>query len=104
MVLCLALRPSVESSSESAYDPRGWSTTGRETSIQKVYWDADGWPRIAGGHGGKTFVEGPSDAIYTESAKDHSQYDEFKTSTLDPNWNTLRVPFTEKWGPPAMAS
>lgn len=83
---------------ESAYDPRGWSTLGRETAIQKVYWDADGWPRIAGGHGGKTFVEGPGDAIYTESAKDHSQYDEFKTSTLDPDWNTLRVPFTEKMG------
>lgn len=89
---------------ESAYDPRGWSTLGRETAIQKVYWDADGWPRIEGGHGGKTFVEGPTDAIYTESAKDHSQYDAFKTVTLDPNWNTLRVPFTEKWGPPAMAS
>ncbi|HHT0062579.1 TPA: glycoside hydrolase family 43 protein [Raoultella planticola] len=83
---------------ESAYDPRGWSTLGRETAIQKVYWDADGWPRIEGGHGGKTFVEGPTDAIYTESAKDHSQYDAFKTATLDPNWNTLRVPFTEKMG------
>jgi xylan 1,4-beta-xylosidase len=83
---------------ESAYDPRGWSTLGRETSIQKVFWDEDGWPRIEGGHGGKTFVEGPVDAIYTESAKDHSQYDEFKTATLDPNWNTLRVPFSEKMG------
>lgn len=83
---------------ESAYDPRGWSTLGRETSIQKVYWDEDGWPRIEGGHGGKTFVEAPIDAIYTESAKDHSQHDEFKTPTLDLNWNTLRVPFTEKMG------
>lgn len=83
---------------ESAYDPRGWSTLGRETSIQKVYWDEDGWPRIAGSHGGKTFVEGPADAIYTESAKDHSQHDDFKTATLDINWNTLRVPFTEKMG------
>ena len=83
---------------ESVYDPRGWSTLGRETAIQKVYWDEDGWPRIAGGHGGKTFVEGPVDAIHTESAKDHSQHDDFKTSTLDGNWNTLRVPFTEKMG------
>jgi len=83
---------------ESAYDPRGWSTLGRETSIQKVYWDKDGWPRIAGGHGGRTFVEGPADAIYTESAKDHSQHDEFITATLDLNWNTLRVPFSEKMG------
>ncbi|WP_313488789.1 glycoside hydrolase family 43 protein [Pseudescherichia sp.] len=83
---------------ESAYDPRGWSTLGRETSIQKVYWDDEGWPRIEGGHGGKTFVAGPVDAIHTESAKDHSQHDEFDTPTLDLNWNTLRVPFTEKMG------
>ena len=83
---------------ESVYDPRGWSTLGRETSIQKVYWDEDGWPRIAGGHGGKTFVEGPKDAIYTESAEDRSQHDDFTTPTLDPNWNTLRVPFSEKMG------
>jgi xylan 1,4-beta-xylosidase len=53
---------------ESVYDPRGWSTLGRETAIQKVYWDEGGWPRIEGGHGGKTFVEGPKDAIDTESA------------------------------------
>ncbi|WP_312283093.1 glycoside hydrolase family 43 protein [Pseudescherichia sp.] len=83
---------------EPAYDPRGWSTLGRETSIQKVYWDDEGWPRIEGGHGGKTFVEGPVDAIHTESANDHSQHDEFDMPTLDLNWNTLRVPFTEKMG------
>ena len=83
---------------ESAYDPRGWSTLGRETSIQKVYWDEDGWPRIVGGHGGKTFVEGPADAIHTESAKDHSQHDNFTSAMLNINWNTLRVPFTEKMG------
>jgi xylan 1,4-beta-xylosidase len=33
--LCAA----VESPGESIYDPRGWSTLGRETAIQKVYWD-----------------------------------------------------------------
>jgi len=83
---------------EPAYDPRGWSTLGRETSIQKVYWDDEGWPRIEGGHGGKTFVKGPVDAIHTESANDHSQHDEFDMPTLELNWNTLRVPFTEKMG------
>ncbi|BFO11370.1 hypothetical protein GGER_38800 [Serratia rubidaea] len=83
---------------ESVYDPRGWSTLGRETSIQKVYWDEEGWPRIEGGHGGKTFVEGPKGAVGSYSARDHSQQDDFKSSTLDLNWNTLRVPFTEKMG------
>lgn len=83
---------------ESIYDPRGWSTLGRETAIQKVYWDDEGWPRIVGGHGGKTFVEGPKDAIFTESASDNSQQDDFTSPALDPNWNTLRVPFTAKMG------
>ncbi len=58
MVLRLALRPAVESPGESIYDPRGWSTLGRETAIQKVYWDDEGWPRIERSRR-KTFVEGP---------------------------------------------
>ena len=69
---------------ESAYDPRGWSTLGRETAIQKVYWDADGWLRIEGAMA-ENLCRRPTDAI-SESAKDHSQYDAFKTATLDPNW------------------
>ncbi len=42
MVLRLALRPAVESPGNRIYDPRGWSTLGRETAIQKVYWDDEG--------------------------------------------------------------
>lgn len=83
---------------ESATDPRGWSTLGRETAIQKVFWDDAGWPRIVGGHGGQTFVDAPKDAIVTNAPVDHSQHDEFNTPTLDINWNTLRVPFTDKMG------
>ncbi|WP_374286521.1 glycoside hydrolase family 43 protein [Lactococcus sp.] len=83
---------------ESAYDPRGWSTLGRETSIQKVEWDDEGWPRIVGGHGGTTFVEGPKDAIATVAPENHSQFDDFTSEKLDINWNTLRVPFTDEMG------
>ncbi|MGM9887019.1 MAG: family 43 glycosylhydrolase, partial [Lactococcus sp.] len=83
---------------ESAYDPRGWSTLGRETSIQKVDWDDEGWPRIVGGHGGTTFVEGPKDAIATVVPENHSQFDDFTSEKLDMNWNTLRVPFTDDMG------
>ncbi|MFO6295870.1 hypothetical protein, partial [Pseudomonas aeruginosa] len=57
---------------ESIYVPRGWSTLGRETSIQKVYWDDEGWPRIEGGHGGKTFVVGPEDAILSQWPPENS--------------------------------
>lgn len=83
---------------ESSTDPRGWSTLGRETSIQKVEWDEAGWPRVVGGHGGQTFVEAPKDAILTEAPADHSQHDEFTDTKLDMNWNTLRVPFSEEFG------
>jgi xylan 1,4-beta-xylosidase len=83
---------------ESSHDPRGWSTLGRETSIQKVEWDDAGWPRVVGGHGGQVTVEAPKDAILTDAPKDHSQHDTFDQSTLDLNWNTLRQPFTAKLG------
>lgn len=83
---------------ESITYPRGWSTLGRETSIQKVEWDQDGWPRIVGGHGGTTYVDAPKDAILTEAPNDHSQIDDFQDEKLDINWNTLRVPFSSQMG------
>lgn len=89
---------------ESAYDPRGWSTLGRETSIQKVRWDNDGWPRIVGGHGGTTIVEGPKDEITTAVPENHNQFDDFTSQKLNMNWNTLRVPFQMKWEQQAMGN
>ncbi|MCP0887025.1 glycoside hydrolase family 43 protein [Ligilactobacillus sp. WILCCON 0076] len=83
---------------ESSHDPMGWCTLGRETSIQKVYWDDQGWPRIVGGHGGQIEVEAPKDAIQTTSSLDHSRHDEFDEKSLNIDWNTLRVPFSHKMG------
>lgn len=84
---------------EPAGDPRGWCTLGRETSLQKVGWDEAGWPFIVGGHGGTRFVEAPKDAIETVPIPaTNNQHDEFDSETLDPAWNTLRVPFTETMG------
>jgi len=83
---------------ESFTDPRGWSTLGRETSIQKVEFDEAGWPRVVGGHGGQTFVAAPVDAIETQAPADHSQHDDFTDPKLDLNWNTLRVPFSAEFG------
>jgi xylan 1,4-beta-xylosidase len=36
--------------------------------------------------------------LFTPKAPKTTANDEFKTATLDPNWNTLRVPFSEKMG------
>lgn len=83
---------------ESFTDPRGWCTLGRETAIQKVEWDEDGWPYIVGGHGGERYVEAPKDAIETVAPETRDQHDEFESDTLDPRWNTLRVPFDAKMG------
>ena len=83
---------------ESRHDPRGWSTLGRETAIQKVEWDDQGWPRIVGGHGGQVEVEAPKDAILSAGSADHSRHDKFDQPALDLDWNTLRVPFTAKMG------
>lgn len=88
---------------ESFTDPRGWCTLGRETSIQKVEWTEDGWPYIVGGHGGRTVVEAPSDAVVepdTQSGPSavRHQHDDFESSRLEPDWNTLRVPFDDSMG------
>ncbi len=83
---------------ENIYDPRGWCPLGRETSIQQVYWDEGGWPRIAGGHGGQSEVDAPSDAVITQAPETHDAYDDFSQPVLNHEWNTLRVPFSEKMG------
>ncbi len=83
---------------ESVTDPRGWSTLGRETSIQKVEWDDNDWPRVVGGHGGTTVVEAPKDGQKTDAPLTHSRHDDFSSPKLDIEWNTLRVPFTSQIG------
>jgi xylan 1,4-beta-xylosidase len=83
---------------ENIYDPRGWCTLGRETSIQKVYWDEGGWPRIVGGHGGLREADAPADAKETPSPATNAVFDDFKSDKLDGEWNTLRVPFSDKIG------
>ncbi|KAB8287151.1 glycoside hydrolase family 43 protein [Bifidobacterium avesanii] len=83
---------------ESFNGCRGWCTLGRETSIQKVEWDADGWPYVVGGHGGTRVVPAPADAIETPAPANHSLRDDFTAAELGPDWNTLRVPFTPAMG------
>ena len=83
---------------ENIYDPRGWCPLGRETSIQKVYWDEEGWPRVVGGHGGLKEVDAPKDAIFTEAPKTNAAFDDFQSDKLHGDWNTLRVPFSQEMG------
>lgn len=95
------------SKEESSVDPRGWCTLGRETSIQKVDWDSEGWPFILGGRGGKRFVPSPGepgdptdelDAELVNKSRDIFYFDDFSSSVLEQGWSTLRVPFSEEMG------
>lgn len=93
----LCARP-LHRENESVTNPRGWSTLGRETAIQKVEWDSEDWPRIVGGHGGQTSVEAPKDAAPTEVLSSRSHYDDFSEKQLNKNWQTLRVPISAEMG------
>lgn len=84
---------------EPSHGVRGWCTLGRETSIQKVYWDKDDWPRIEGGPAGRLKVDAPVDAIPMKGIPvNNSQHDDFKEDSLALPWCTPRVPFTSKMG------
>ena len=79
---------------ESVAEVRGWCPLGRETGIQKVIWDDDGWPHIVGGHKGMAEVEVPADAV--ESERDEiSGKDDFDGEKLGLHFQTLRIPLPE---------
>lgn len=84
---------------ESTLDPRGFCSLGRETSIQKVFFDKEGWPRIVGGHGGMIKVDAPKDAkAMSNIFDDHSFEDQFDQPNLKLKWQTLRDPFDNRMG------
>lgn len=83
---------------EPSHAVRGWSTLGRETSIQKVEWDENGWPYIVGGSGGQTIVPAPRGVEETVAPVCYAQHDEFDRPTLGLDWNTVRVPFDNNMG------
>ncbi|MFC0322901.1 glycoside hydrolase family 43 protein [Gallibacterium melopsittaci] len=84
---------------ESHSDPRGWCTLGRETSLQKVYWNEAGWPKIEGGTGGQIYIDPPK-SVNSSSSKTlaNYQHDDFTSEQLNLHWNTLRVPFSDYFG------
>ncbi|AEB06675.1 Xylan 1,4-beta-xylosidase [Coriobacterium glomerans PW2] len=83
---------------ESSIDPRGWNPLGRETAIQKVQWDSDGWPHIIGGHGGQRYVEAPQGVEEHRWPRTYLEKDDFDEPALNINFNTLRIPFSDELG------
>lgn len=86
---------------ESVAEVRGWCPLGRETGIQKVIWDDDGWPHIVGGHKGQVEVNGWQSITSLSGAEIQQETlvcrkDDFDTEELSPDFQTLRVPLDEK--------
>jgi len=69
-------------------------TLGRETAIQKVHWNDDGWLRLAnGGHLPEVEVEAPN--LEREEPVDEVAYDNFESEELDSVYQWLRTPYPE---------
>jgi xylan 1,4-beta-xylosidase len=69
---------------------------GRETALQKMRWDDDGWIRLdQGGNRPALDVPGPNLPIYLMQ-KDQSR-DDFDEKTLPLYFQSVRVPMTEDW-------
>lgn len=91
----LAGRP-IHPDDDSIIHQRGYCPLGRETAIQKLEWE-DGWPYVAGGKEGSVEVEAPR-ISETKFPPTYPEIDKFEASTLNINFQTLRIPFTKELG------
>lgn len=71
---------------------------GRETAIQKVYWDEDNWLRLtAGGNHPQVEVPLPKGS-FVEGQKHHNRFeDSFDGPLLNKTWNSLRIEIDDSW-------
>ena len=77
---------------ESSVDPRGWCPLGRESGIQKLYWDEEGWPHIEGGYNGQAEVDIPKGVEVCPYEPTYPVKDDFVDTELNINFQTLRTP------------
>ena len=75
---------------------RGYCPLGRETGIARIAW-RDGWPYVEGGKHAQLAVKGPQVAEQP-AAVQSSWREDFDGSTLDPELQTLRIPFDDTLG------
>lgn len=77
---------------------KNYAILGRETAIQKVYWDEEGWLRLE--HGGvapANDVPAPI-GFKGERQENHNDFNaDFASDSLQPNWNSLRMLPDESW-------
>lgn len=89
-------RPIVLARQQMPDGMRGYCPLGRETAIDKLYWQDD-WPYAVGGQHAKTQVDAPDMAIQEWQTSEHF-IDDFEDTDLNPEWQTLRIPFNQEIG------
>lgn len=76
---------------------RGNCPLGRETCVQKIEWNAEGWPELASGDSVPALtVEAPKNRR-TMSGSRWEGNDDFSAKQLDFKYCTLREPFSSDW-------
>ncbi|WP_237932132.1 glycoside hydrolase family 43 protein [Buttiauxella sp. S19-1] len=75
---------------------RGYCSLGRETGITGLEW-RDGWPYVKGGKHAAQTVAGPQMQESTPT-DDENWFEDFNGESLNPELQTLRIPFDENLG------
>lgn len=73
-----------------------WCTLGRETAIQKMIWDKDGWLRLkAGGRFAQKETEDPAGLVPVSEDKSEEQgfYDDFDQEQLSVRYSSPRIDY-----------
>ena len=69
---------------------------GRETAIQEVYWDEEGWLRLVDGGNGPSLWTEIVTETFVQQRKDTNFIDNFD-GELRKEWNTLRIVANDSW-------
>jgi xylan 1,4-beta-xylosidase len=76
--------------------PQGLCILGRETAIETVDWPENEWPVLGSGTSVPR-VEVPLNTVSTNGQHYKKERDDFESTALNINFQSLRVPVTEEW-------
>jgi xylan 1,4-beta-xylosidase len=76
--------------------PQGLCILGRETAIETVDWPENEWPVLGSGTSVPR-VEVPLNTVSTNGQHHKKEGDDFESTALNINFQSLRIPVTEEW-------
>jgi xylan 1,4-beta-xylosidase len=77
--------------------PQKRSCLGRETALQKCYWNSEGWLRLVGDEKTPKLHVEPPKGVVPSVFPPRATRDHFDGSSLDLEWSSLRIPIEESW-------